>query len=974
MGKLNGRDRGMGHGDVVHARRPEPVVTPAEPQEAASSEPPAGRGDAAQSLLARWSPDARDSANVSIVAGVAGAGKSTLVRHACAVAARRAWFSGGAVAVDMRGYEPEGDRVPAAAVFVPLLRALGAIGRELPAAEAEQAALYHQLLDLLARRGRRVLLALHNVSSADQIRELVPRQPAHKVVVTTRASFPVPGSHVLELDVLSVDDASDLLRRAVDHDNNRIGAGSGAAERLVRSCGRLPLAVTIAAGVLAGDAALTPAELAAELENATAGEGVPAVAAVFESAWRRLRTRDPAAAGLLRLLTLIPGPGVSTDAAAALSGQAPAAAWSQLTALHRARLLQRAGERWRLHDLIRLQAGVMPEPSSVEDGDPAALGRLVEYYLHSVTVAAGRLDSEPTEAADWFTRERPNILGAISLAAAAGLHRDAITLAESVLTHFLVDRCELGPAIALAEQAHGEARQLGDPQTQVAALRRLATLLMEGGRLDEAIAIGRRAVEVGRATGDPEDEPEALLLLGQLLFRDRRLDEAAATYRRALEASRSAELECRIAGFLFEPLSAMGRHEDAISAVRQGIVVARSHGDQGSEGLLLTNLGAAFAMAGRREAIATLELAAEVCRSAGDQESEAHAWGNLAVLHAQLAGQGKALAALRNAFAIYLAIGRIDGADEWLAKIGSAFTQSGGAAAVALREAVEICRAAGDGNAEGRVRFRLGSLLNDTRQFDAGCTELREAADLWGAAGNRRRQGIALAALARALVQSGHRTAAERAADDAIEALLDGGDPKRAVATQEWLDMPSSAKSREPPEPWVSSAPAEISSGGWGGCYTVLTLVALPFLYAFAVPWWILAGWAVLAPFLESVAMVTFHGSGVQKSADISAEQIDRMVRPVKRLVFVALVVTVAVTLVVGGPWWPLALCTVSAVIGVDGKAARLMLYATIGGIAAYYTWGTWWALTGMAILIVGVLSPTRQSKRVVRRVDVSHS
>ncbi|MGY0230660.1 hypothetical protein [Longispora urticae] len=87
--------------------------------------------------------------------------------------------------VDLHGYDPE-RRVEAAGVFGPALRVLGVGGADIPPDAGGQGTVYHQLLDALGVRGRPVLLVLDNASSAGQVEDLLPRHPAHRVLVTSR--------------------------------------------------------------------------------------------------------------------------------------------------------------------------------------------------------------------------------------------------------------------------------------------------------------------------------------------------------------------------------------------------------------------------------------------------------------------------------------------------------------------------------------------------------------------------------------------------------------------------------------------------------------------------------------------------------------------------------------------------------------------------------------------------------------------
>ena len=203
----------------------------------------------------------------------------------------------------------------------------------------------------------------------------------------------------------------------------------------------------ISAALLAADPALTAAELAAEMADEVrrlealryddgGGVSVPSVAAAFELSYRQL---DADAARLFRLLPAGPGPDVSTGAAAELAGWPAHRARAVLGRLVRAHLVEPGGVRgrWRMHDLLRLYARQLPGTSPGERDE--AVGRLLAWYLRRADAADDHLRAlagEPVpaeftgrdDALAWLDAERPGLIAAVTMAAAAGRHREAMVL------------------------------------------------------------------------------------------------------------------------------------------------------------------------------------------------------------------------------------------------------------------------------------------------------------------------------------------------------------------------------------------------------------------------------------------------------------------------------------------------------------------------------------------------------------------
>ncbi|HEX8868407.1 MAG TPA: AAA family ATPase [Lentzea sp.] len=318
----------------VHAGVPRPV-----PEPVPDALPPTIRGfvgrAAELSELDRLLDRDDSGLPVLAVSGPPGVGKTALaLRWAHQVRAR---FPDGCLYVDLRGYAPD-HPVEAGEALGTLL---GCLGDEVPDDPAVRAARYRSRL-----AGRRVLVVLDNALCAEQVRPLLPGTGACAVVVTSRDDLAGlvarDGAHRVGLDLLPEPDAVALLGNLLGAE--RVAANPEAA-LLVQRCGRLPLALRVAAevGVTRPDTSLAALADASGLDWLDAG-GDPrtGVRAVFSWSYRRL---VPEAAAVFRLL------GRHSDGD--LADLAPR---RLLHTLVRAHLVKISSGRFQMHRLLRAYA------------------------------------------------------------------------------------------------------------------------------------------------------------------------------------------------------------------------------------------------------------------------------------------------------------------------------------------------------------------------------------------------------------------------------------------------------------------------------------------------------------------------------------------------------------------------------------------------------------------------------------------
>ncbi|MEU9337686.1 BTAD domain-containing putative transcriptional regulator [Streptomyces sp. NPDC048290] len=203
-----------------------------------------------------------------VISGAPGIGKSALARQAAHLTQDA--FPGGCLILTMTGAD----------------------GSPLSAADALER------LSSPSRPGRR-LLVLDDVTSAEQIRPLLPPPAVGAAVVTSRRGLAglvaTHGGLVLRLDTLDEPESYDLLVATLGAE--RVGREPDAARELARICGHFPLGLRIAAARLLTRPGLGLADCAAWLAEdaparlALADEPLMSVPGVFDAALGRL---DPA--------------------------------------------------------------------------------------------------------------------------------------------------------------------------------------------------------------------------------------------------------------------------------------------------------------------------------------------------------------------------------------------------------------------------------------------------------------------------------------------------------------------------------------------------------------------------------------------------------------------------------------------------------------------------------------------------------
>jgi tetratricopeptide (TPR) repeat protein/transcriptional regulator with XRE-family HTH domain len=590
--------------------------------------------------LDHWLEQARrDTAGPAILAigGMGGVGKTALALHwAQRVAAE---FPGGQLHVSLGDYGHAGRPTDTAEALSGFLTALGAAPERIPTDIADQVSLYREL-----GTGRRMLIMLDNARDAEQVRALTPGEPGCVVVVTSRrqlADLAVEdGARLLSLDVLTAPEATTLLATRLGAD--RVHDEPQAIDDLIALCARLPLALVIVAA-RAAVSGWPLAVLAGQLDDARTrldafdlGDSIADLRSVFAWSFRQLST---AAAGMLRLLALHPGPDIASAAAASLAAVPAARAGAILRELAQASLItERAPGRHELHDLLRLYAAEQAAAMWAEPADDGATGRMLDHYLHASATAAHLLDpagdcprpgqprpgvtaevmTTPDEALAWFGAEHKILMAVLRRAADEGFDDYARQLPHALATFF--DRSGRWHDLATSQQiALTCAQRSRDLLAEATAHRLLGRARQRLGDTEIALAHLNRAVELLAPIGDHGElveQARACLSLSVLYDSMGQLDRSLAISLHARDLAEAAghlallAIACNNIGYDYARL---GDLDQALEYCLRSIDYKRQVGSPRLEAATWDSLGLVYSLRGDfDQAIASYQRALDL--------------------------------------------------------------------------------------------------------------------------------------------------------------------------------------------------------------------------------------------------------------------------------------------------------------------------------------------------------------------------
>jgi tetratricopeptide (TPR) repeat protein/transcriptional regulator with XRE-family HTH domain len=629
---------------------------------------------------------------------------------------------------------------------------------------AERAALLRSTL-----AGRRVLIVLDNAQTETQVRDLLPGDEGCAVLLTSRRPMAaLDGLVRVDLGLFPATEAVDLMRRVLGPD--RVAAEPAAAREIVDLCGRLPLAVRIAAARLSIRPHWTLRRMATQLADEHRRLDALAVGdrAVRSSIGLSYRTLDAAPRRLLRLLGALTETDVPAWVGAAVLDRPPAEADDVLDDLVDARLVEvlHAGEagpdRYGLHSLVRLYAR---ERCTAEDSanDRAAAARRVTGAWLSLAehaeaglpggltrIGVGSSPRRPVSYAiqdptEWFEAEQLALVAAVDTACSYGLHEQAWELA-GCLGRFLEVGGQFDRWRSVLERALAAVRAAGNRRGEAHLLRGLAEVFSDLDEYDQALDCLTTALAIFEKLAERRAVAHVERAIG-VLERIRGDNDAAATrLLRALDEFTATDDLVGLADTLLS-LGALrrdqGRPAEALACYQEALALEEQLGNRLNQALLLISGGSA-----------RLAL--------GDADAARDELGRALVL-AKEVQQGEGFA---------------------LAYLGAAETLAGDtdAAAAHLATALELFRAAAERYGEAVALCHLGDLHRVQGKLIEARAELNDALARWHTLSAPAWQARTLVSLG-TLEQAAGDQAAARAAWQAAEALFTriGSEERHAV-------------------------------------------------------------------------------------------------------------------------------------------------------------------------------------------------
>ena len=766
------------HGDVVygtkieqHVHQSETFVVSSVRQVPAPPQDFTGRKEELSDLIANIGK----GATISGLRGLGGVGKTTLALKVCEAIKPR--YPDGQIYLDLKGVTDHQTPVTSNEAMLHVIRAYEPLYRQ-PDSDNELRGKYRSVLD-----GRRVLLLMDNAEGRDQVEPLLPPESC-AMIVTSRQHFTLPGMKTTDLDAMTPADARELLLKIALEIDER-------AADLAEMCGRLPLALRLAASAIA-ESGMKVEDYVRRLKDAR--KLMDLIDASISLSCDLLTEGQQK---LWSALAVFPG---SFDVAAAASvwEMEYDAALDALSELKKRSMIELKESRYWLHDLARLCADAR---LSDEERD-AAKQRHARHYgqtLEQVDALYRQGGEAVKRAVNLFDLERENIEAGWAWA-------ESLVESDDEAAQLCIEYPDAG-RYALNLRQHSRewirwsesqlvaARRLNKRDYEGYALGNLGVAYKDLGEMRKAIEFFDQVLVIAREIDDRQAEGTVLNNLGLAYFVLGETRKAIEFYEQSLVIG-----DRREEGYALNNLglayAALGETRKATEFYEQALVIDREIGDRRGEGYALGNLGLAYRDLGEmRKAIEFFAQQIEIAREIGDRRSEGTAVGNLGGSYILLGETRKAIEFCEQALAILRELGDRMREGTVLGTLGVAYADLG-----ETRKAIEyhekylaIAREIGDRRGEGNATGNLGVAYKNLGETRKAIEFYEQRLIIAREIGDRRGEGNALWNMSLSLDKLGERARAIECA-------------KAALKIREEIESPYAEKVREQLEEWRGEA------------------------------------------------------------------------------------------------------------------------------------------------------------------------
>lgn len=577
-----------------------------------------------------------------------------------------------------------------------LLRMLGLPAARIPAETGERARLWRAEM-----AQRRAVIVLDDVPGLDLVTPITPDEGDSLTIVTSQKHADWPGQRVLRLEPLGTADSVTLLRQAA---GSAAGQDAGKMAEASSLCGGWPFALRVTASRLRereGDLDSLIDELKdLHAGRADSGDTARRIFSAFELTYRQLTAKHKS---MFRLLGASPCADFGLDDAAAVTGETRTSAAEGISALSGYCLIERtAGNRYRLHDLVRAYAAARCAREEPESGYRRAISRLIQHYADtlSATASAGHEPSQqrsadpaatghggpPDRLLDhgsvhaWLEAEWRNILLTARHAASHEWHRQCADLTHS-LAGFLQTGGYWSDAIPAHELGLHSCRLLGDPARGARAALDLSAAYRRTGDRETARQHAGEALAAYLLLGDQRGQADALDELGLICRSSGSARDALAHHQEAADLYREAGDQRGMARAVMHTATAfgsLGRYAEETGNLGTALSLFRRVGDRHGEAICLNNLGAVLEDKGlHRDAVAYYERSITVFREAGERQNLTLLDHNIGHVLQYKGNYDEAIAIYRKALTAYCAIGDLQHQALAFYDIGAAFGSMG---------------------------------------------------------------------------------------------------------------------------------------------------------------------------------------------------------------------------------------------------------------------------------------------------------